>query len=121
MLRKVIYGNIQGKKVFILFILTNLVYLLMLNFTIPKVMGFGDGMNLLDMMPSGYNFEYVTALFDALGQEGRDAYLFNQIPVDMFYPGLFGITYCLLIAYFLNKLNKLESNLYYLLLKKCIN
>jgi hypothetical protein len=43
-------------------------------------------------------------------------YLTNQIPVDMIYPLLFGLTYSLLLAYFLNKLNKLKPPLIYLCL-----
>jgi hypothetical protein len=85
----------------------------MLSVTIPKVMGFSGGMKLLDMIPNGYNPEYVNTLLNALGEYGRHAYLFNQIPLDMFYPFLFGVTYCLLMAYILNKLGKLESNLFY--------
>ena len=71
-------------------------------------------MKLLDMMPTGYNSEYVNTLLDTLGVNGRAVYLYNQIPVDMIYPLLFGISYCLLIAYFLKKLNKLDSIFFYL-------
>lgn len=88
----------------------------MLTITIPRVMSFSGGMKLLDMMPTGYNAEYVNSLLNALGAKGRNAYLFNQIPVDMIYPFLFGVTYCLLLAYILNKLGKLESFLFYLCL-----
>lgn len=101
--------NIQGRKVLLLFILANIVYTIMLTVTIPKVMSFSGGMKLLDMMPTGYNTEYVNALLNALGEEGRKAYLFTQIPVDLIFPGLFGISYCLLFAYFLNKIGKLNG------------
>jgi len=86
----------------------------MLIITIPKVMAFSGGMKLLDMMPMGYDLEYINTLFEALGQNGRDTYLYNQIPVDMIYPFLFGMSYCLLIGYFLKKLDKLNSVLFYL-------
>ena len=79
-------------------------------------MDFANGMNLLDVMPMGYDFEYVDSLFRALGPEGRNAYLYSQIPLDMVYPFLFGISYCLVLAYFLNKLNKLKSPFVYLCL-----
>ena len=108
--------NISGKKVLSLFILTNVVYLFMLLVTIPKTMGFSNGMKLLDMLPTGYNQEYVNELFRALGENGREIYLTNQIPVDMVYPLLFGLTYSLLLAYFLKKLNKLKSPFTYLCL-----
>jgi len=113
---KFINGNISGKKVLGLFILTNAVYVFMLTVTIPKTMGFSNGMKLLDMMPTGYDLNYVSELFNSLGEIGRETYLTNQIPVDMIYPLLFGLTYCLLLAYFLKKLNKLNAPFTYLCL-----
>ncbi len=112
-MKNLIKRNLNGNKVLFLFILTNIVYAFMLILTIPKVMGFAGGMKLLDMMPTGYSAEYVDSLFNALGENGRHAYLFNQLPVDMIYPGLFAVSYCLVLAYFLNKLGKLESLLFY--------
>jgi len=106
---KILEKNIKGKKVLGLFILTNVVYVFMLVVTIPKTMGFSNGMKLLDMLPTGYNQDYVNNLFRTLGENGRKIYLTNQIPVDMIYPLLFGLTYSLLLAYFLKKLNKLKS------------
>lgn len=88
----------------------------MLFVTIPKTVAFSGGMKLLDMMPQGYDFEYVNELFRKLGAEGREVYLLNQIPVDMIYPFLFGITYSLLIGYFLLKLDKLNTSFFYLCL-----
>ncbi|WP_298879635.1 hypothetical protein [uncultured Polaribacter sp.] len=115
-LTKFIEKNISGKKVLGLFILTNIVYTFMLTVTIPKTMGFSNGMKLLDMMPTGYSFNYVSDLFNSLGENGRLTYLTNQIPVDMIYPLLFGLSYCLLLGYFLKKLNKLNSPYNYLCL-----
>ncbi|SDW33742.1 hypothetical protein SAMN05444411_101507 [Lutibacter oricola] len=106
---KFIERNISGKKVLGLFFLTNVVYTFMLTVTIPKTMEFSNGMRLLDMMPTGYDLDYVSKLFNLLGENGRSTYLNNQIPVDMIYPLLFGLTYCLLLGYFLKKLNKLNS------------
>ena len=111
---KILEKNTSGKKVLSLFILTNVVYILMLMVTIPKTMEFSNGMKLLDMMPTGYNQNYVNKLFKTLGENGREIYLTNQIPVDMVYPLLFGLTYSLLLAYFLNKINKLKSPFKYL-------
>ena len=106
---KFIEKNSSGKKVLGLFISTNLVYTFMLMVTIPKTMEFSNGMKLLDMMPTGYDLNYVSKLFSLLGENGRLTYLTNQIPVDMIYPLLFGLSYCLLLGYFLKKLNKLNS------------
>ena len=113
-IRKIIATNLTGKKVLLLFILTNIVYAVMLTVTIPKTMTFSNGLKLLDMMPLGYDLEYINTLFETLGENGRQVYLTNQLPVDMIYPFLFGISYCLLIGYFLNKLNKLDSFFFYL-------
>lgn len=111
--RKIIDKHLSGKKVLLLFVVTNIVYVIMLTITIPKTMIFSGGMKLLDMMPMGYDLDYVNALFSALGEKGRDIYLFYQIPVDMIYPFLFAITYSLLFAFFLDKLGKLDSVFFY--------
>lgn len=113
-IKEIIKRNLTGKKVLLTFLLTNVIYAIMLFITIPRTMAFSDGMSLLDMMPMGYDSEYVVALFETLGEQGRDAYLHIQLPVDMIYPLLFGISYCLLIAYFLNKIDKLNSAFFYL-------
>ncbi|QFZ55748.1 hypothetical protein FEZ18_13530 [Oceanihabitans sp. IOP_32] len=115
-LTKFIEKNISGKKVLGLFILTNAVYTFMLTVTIPKTLEFSNGMKLLDMMPTGYDLDYVSELFSLLGENGRLTYLNNQIPLDMIYPLLFGLSYCLLLGYFLKKLNKLNSPYKYLCL-----
>ena len=115
-LTRLIEKNISGKKVLGLFSLTNVVYIFMLTVTIPKTMEFSNGMKLLDMMPTGYDLDYVNELFTSLGENGRFTYLTNQIPVDMIYPLLFGISYGLLLGYFLKKLNKLNSKYMYLCL-----
>lgn len=106
--------NIAGKKVVSLFIITNVVYVFMLTVTIPKTMEFSNRMKLLDMLPMGYDFNYVDQLCNTLGEIGRKTYLSNQIPVDMVYPFLFGISYSLILAYFLNKLDQLKTPLAYL-------
>ena len=115
-LTKFIESKNSGKIILGFFILTNVVYLFMLMVTIPKTMEFSNGMKLLDMIPTGYDWNYVNELFNTLGENGRKTYLTNQIPVDMIYPLLFGLTYSLLLAYFLKKLNKLKSPFTYLCL-----
>ena len=114
--KSMIKKNLRGKRIIILFILTNVVYAAMLTITIPRVMAFAGGMKLLDMMPTGYNSDYVDSLMLALGEKGRSAYLLNQLPLDMVYPLLFGVTYCLVLAYILNRLGKLDGYLFYLCL-----
>ena len=115
-MKELIKRNINGKKILSLFILTTIIYVVMLTITIPKVMSFSGGMKILDMMPTGYSAEYVNLLLKTLGEEGRNTYLLNQLPLDMLYPVLFAVTYCLVLAYLLNKLGKLDSDLFYLCL-----
>lgn len=106
--------NITERKVWGLFILTNVVYLIMLLVTIPQIMEYAEGMKLLDMMPTGYDLEYVNSLFIRLGEVGRNFYLTRQIPIDMVYPFLFGLSYSLFLGYFLKKIQKLISPYSYL-------
>lgn len=94
---------LRGKTVLLWFIVTSCVYAFMLVVTIPHVMTFDGGIPLLDMMPTGYSHDYVIRLLEALGEDGRDAYLTKQLPVDMIYPGLFGITYALIFMYLMRK------------------
>jgi len=101
--------TISGKSFLLLFVGTNSVYAIMLLVTIPHVMAFADGMKLLDMLPFGYDAQYVQLLFDTLGEEGRHAYLTRQLPLDMVYPGLFAITNSLIMVYFLSKMDKFKG------------
>lgn len=111
-LRKLISINLSGKKILLLFGITNAFYAIMLTVTIPKTMAFSNGMKLLDMMPLGYSVDYANSLFANLGEKGREVYLYNQIPVDLIYPFLFAISYCLIMAYFLKKINRLNSGFF---------
>lgn len=115
-MRECIKRNINGKTVLSLFILCNIVYAIMLIDTIPEVMQFSGGMKIFDMMPTGYDYQYADKFFNTLGTAGRDSYLYHQLPLDLIYPALFGISSCLVLAYFLNKLGKLDGSLFYLCL-----
>lgn len=108
-MKRLISGYLKGKVIIPLFIAAGIIYTIMLTITIPKVMDLSGGMKIPDMMPAGYNASYVNGLMAALGQEGRYAYLFNQIPLDMVYPALFGISLCLIMAYFLKRLKKTDG------------
>lgn len=113
MIGKFIERNLTGKKVLVFFLLSMTVYLAMLLVTIPRIMTFSGGMNILDMMPAGYDAAYVNELFEKLGENGRKMYLFVQIPLDLIYPALYGIGFCLVLSWFLNKMGKLHGNLVY--------
>ena len=110
---KFIDNHASGKKVLILFLLTNIIYVFMLTLTIPAIMAYSGDMKLLDIMPLGYDSEYIKTLFNTLGANGRNIYLSRQIPADMIYPFLFAISYCLVLGYFLKIFSRLNS-LYFL-------
>lgn len=107
---------VNGKTVLLLLLLTNIVYVYMLFVSIPKVIGFAGGMKIPDMMPIGYEPEYIITLLEKLGDQGRHVYLYQQIPVDLCYPFLFGITYCMVILYLLQKNQKMNGETFYLCL-----
>ena len=113
-MKEFISKNSKGKTVLIFVIITSIIYLIMPIVTMPIVAQFANGKEILDLLPGGYSFEYVNTLFATLGEEGRHAYLFYQIPVDMIFPVLFAITNCLLIAFFLKKLGHFKSPFIYL-------
>ena len=92
-----------GKVVLILFIITMASYVFMLAYTIPEVMDFANGMKILDMMPLGYSSEYVHILLETLGEDGRDYYLYRQIPADTIYPFMFMLGYSFLLGYIFKK------------------
>lgn len=113
-MKKLILDNIQGKKVLLFLVITNIIYCVMIFYTIPQVMSFSHGMDLFDMMPLGYNYEYANSLIKALGVDGINKYLNLQLPVDFIYPINFGVTYCLLMVYLLGKRELLHTKLFYL-------
>ncbi len=106
--------KINGKKVLLLIVVTNIVYAMMLMITIPNTLLFSNGMNLFNRMPFGYDFDYANALLKTLGSDGRKFYLLFQIPMDLVYSILFGLSYCFMIGYFLKRVNRINSISYYL-------
>jgi len=105
-----------GKLVSILFVLTQIVYLLMIGYSIPAVSAFSPELPLFDMSPTGYTFVYANELLSALGTEGRNLYLTTQLPLDFIYPGLFSITYSLLLVWLFAKTCQENSKVYYVAL-----
>jgi len=95
------------------FVLTMAVYLTMLSYSIPAVTAFAPQLPIFDLSPSGYSFSYANELLDTLGDEGRNLYLHTQLPLDFIYPGLFSITYSLLLVWLFGKTFKGDSKVYY--------
>lgn len=102
-----------GKVIFALFVLTMAVYMAMLSYSIPAVSAFAPDLPIFDLSPTGYSFGYANELLDALGVEGRDLYLSIQLPLDFIYPGLFSVTYSLLLVWLFGKTFNVDSKIFY--------
>ena len=87
----------SGQLVLWLFGITNCVYLAIILYSIPAVLEQAPEMKLFDMSPGGYSYEYATELLEVIGPEGREKYLRLQLPIDFIYPGLFAVTYTLML------------------------
>ena len=103
-----------GKTVLGFLIPAMSIYLIMLLYTIPQVMQYAPEMKLFDMSPTGYSFLYAVDLLNALGVEGRGTYLYQQLPVDFIYPGLFAVSCCLLLTWLFSKSINANSIMFYL-------
>jgi len=108
-LQKILSLFLDGRIVLLAFILCNAVYLAMLLVSIPKTMSFAGDLKLPDMMPGGYDWNYIRDLLGALGPEGRNYYLTRQLLLDTFYPFLFAWSYATLFLYLLRKVGMAGS------------
>ncbi len=102
-----------GKVVSVLFTLTMVVYFSMLFYSIPAVSEFAPELPIFDLSPAGYSFAYASELLNTLGARGRGIYLSTQLPIDFIYPGLFSITYSLLLVWLFGKTFSINSKIYY--------
>lgn len=102
-----------GKVVSVLFSLTMFVYFLLLFYSIPAVMAFAPELPIFDLSPAGYSFSYAGELLNTLGAEGREVYLYTQLPIDFIYPALFSITYSLLLVWLFGKTVSIHSKIYF--------
>ena len=102
-----------GKVVLAFIIPAIIVYFIMLLYTIPQVSAYAPGINLFDLSPTGYSFEYAIKLLDTLGSDGRELYLYRQLPLDFIYPGLFAVSCSLLLSWLFLTTQKTNSKLFY--------
>lgn len=106
-----IQKHLQIKKVLLWFLLSQLVFILMILVQVPNT-NFTDT-KIFDARFTGYSFEEAQILLEKLGTEGRYVYLTQQLPLDLIFPFLFAVSCCLVLAYFLKKINALETPLKY--------
>ncbi len=102
-----------GKIISVLFALTMVVYISMLTYSIPAVSAFAPEFPIFDLSPLGYSFNYANELLNSLGVDGRNLYLSTQLPLDFIYPGLFSITYSLLLLWLFSKTISTNSKVNY--------
>jgi len=103
-----------GRAVLGVFIPAMVVYVIMLLYTIPQVQQYAPGIKLFDLSPTGYSYAYAIELLGALGIEGRNLYLYQQLPMDFIYPGLFAVSCCLLLSWLFVKSLNSNSKMFYL-------
>ncbi len=108
-LKVVIIRSLKGRSLVIFAGLTVAIYAYMWLLPIPKMNEFLGEEKILDIQSWGYDSVMVTDLFKALGKEGRDIYLYQQLPADLLFPWVYVPALCLLIALLLQKVNLLES------------
>ena len=104
----------NGRNVLLFLVPSLVVYFVMLFYTIPAVQSFSPEMKVFDLLPAGYSHDYAMKLLTSLGDEGRETYLYKQLPLDFIYPVLFSISSFLLLAWLFSKRSKDDSNIYYL-------
>ncbi|MCI5144957.1 MAG: hypothetical protein D3923_05365 [Candidatus Electrothrix sp. AR3] len=113
-------GVSTGRIVFAFFVPAMAIYFVMVFYTIPQVEAYAQGMKLFDLSPLGYSFEYASELLQALGNEGREKYLYRQLPLDFLYPGLFAVSCTLLLTWLFLKTSENKSKIFYLCLVPAI-
>lgn len=69
-----------------IFFLSQLIYSIMLNHTIPQIQSEAGGMKLFDLQAFGYSSVYVNQFLSHLTSRGHDLYLYAQLPLDTLYP-----------------------------------
>jgi hypothetical protein len=106
----------SGRAVLALLVVMASLYGTMLFYSMPSVTRNAPGMRLFDMSPAGYSPAYARNLLDAIGPEGRRAYLQLQLPIDFVYPGLFAAACALTLMWLFNKRFEARSKIFYLAL-----
>ena len=109
-----------GRTVLLMFFITMAVYLVILLYTIPAVTAQAPEMKLFDMSPGGYDLLYAKKLLNSIGPAGRETYIKRQLPIDFIYPGLFAVTYTLMLVWLFAKRFDGNSKVFFLALVPAI-
>ena len=77
--------------------------------SVPLALNGANHLRILDLRFLGYDHEQVNHFLTSIGPKGRAQYLGHQLIVDMLYPLFFGLSYSLMLAYFLKRTKQLSS------------
>jgi hypothetical protein len=91
-----------------------------LPFSTPTIEGHSEGVRILDMRFS-YGPEEANTLFEALGTEGRRAYLMLHLMPDLLFPISYALAFACTSAWFLVRLLPLDHPLQWLSLTPLIS
>jgi hypothetical protein len=80
-------------------LLSQSIYFIMQAYTIPRISSEADGLLIFDVQPFGYTDEYAYQFLSVLSSEGYALYKQVQLPLDMLFPLLNGLT--AILSYFL--------------------
>jgi hypothetical protein len=81
----------RWKIYWLLFVITTLIYLVMIFWSLPKLSEFAGGDLAFDLRPAGYSIEEAKTFIGALGSNGIDFYIEVQQRLDSLYPALLAI------------------------------
>ncbi|MEX0289754.1 MAG: hypothetical protein AB3N63_03555 [Puniceicoccaceae bacterium] len=107
-----LFNYASGRNVLVLFLVTMSVYAWILLVSIPAVLSEAPDLILFDMSPLGYSMDFAVNLLNGIGIEGRSTYATHQLPVDFIYPGLFAVTYSLMLIWALGKTFSKSSKIF---------
>lgn len=81
-----------GRRLTGVLLAAGVVYAVMLTVTLPELTARSGGLPMFDLSPLGYDAAYAHTVLERLGSEGRQFYLFRQLPLDVAYPALLALS-----------------------------
>ncbi|MEK4326076.1 hypothetical protein MKX70_09470 [Paenibacillus sp. FSL R7-0312] len=104
-------------KLWLLFLLmSQSIYAIMQSYSIPRICQEAGGLLIFDMNPLGYTYEYAHKFLSQLSEEGYTLYLHVQLPLDILFPilnGLTGLSTFILLLRLYNKVKNTSASSIY--------
>lgn len=80
-------------KLWLLFLcMSQSIFIIMQSYSIPRISHEAGGLLIFDMNPLGYTYEYAHKFLSQLSEKGYTLYLHVQLPLDILFPVLNGLT-----------------------------